>query len=465
MSQRLWDGDVVVVGAGPAGAWAAARLAQGGARVALVDRRSAGDAGAQWVNGLASWLLDDAGVDHPRPPELRGAGDRFTILSPDGAHRVNVDDHPLYEVDIRLLGARLAQTAEKAGAEVFWDTTAQEVELGSAGRPVALTATRGPREEHIRFRASVFVDASGLAAVLRRQVPRLDHACPAPAPSDLCVAAQEVREIADPGGARAFLGRHAAEPDQTLAWTGIEGGYSVLNVRVDAALSHVSILTGSTALPRYRSGRRILDDFVRDNPWVGPRMFGGARALPLRRPYSRLVAPGIALLGDAGCQVYATHGSGIGVGLVAARMLADAILGALRRREDPGARPAMWGYSGAFHQRWGALLCSADAFRRFSQTLRPGDVDRLLGLGILSPAMIADGLAQRPAELHLRGLCDQLRGMAQAGDLAARLLPVLARLPLIERTARTYPRRDTGHIQVDIYRYERRMRWLVDSVR
>ncbi len=465
-TDRIWEGDVVVVGAGPAGAWAAACLARGGARVALVDRRPRGDAGAQWVNGLASWLLDEAGCVHPRPPELLGAGHRFTILSPLGNHRVDVDDHPLYEVDMRLLGLRLADEAEAAGAEMLWETVAEEVEIGSAGRPVALTATRtsGGIEERLRLRASVFVDASGLPAVLRRQVPRLAHACPPPAPSDLCVAAQEVREISDRGGARAFLGRHDAEPEQTLAWTGVEGGYSVLNVRVDADFNRMSILTGSTALPRYRSGRRILDDFARQHDWVGPRIFGGSRALPLRRPYSRLVAPGIALLGDAACQVYPTHGSGIGIGLAAARMLADAILGALRRREDPGARPAMWGYSSAFHRKWGALMCSADAFRRFSQTLRPADVDRMMGHGILSPQMVADGLAQRPASVHLDGLWTQLRGMSKAGDLAARLIPVLARLPLIERVAATYPKRDSGHIQVDIYRYERRMRWLVDSV-
>jgi menaquinone-9 beta-reductase len=466
VADRIWEGDVVVVGAGPAGAWAAARLAQGGARVALIDRRPPGDAGAQWVNGLASWLVDEAGAEHPKPPELLGAGHRFTILSPSGKHRIHVDDHPLYEVDMRMLGERMADEARKAGAEMFWETVAEEVEIGSAGRPVALSATRTHEgtQERIRLRASVFVDASGLPAVLRRQVPRLAHACPPPAPSDLCVAAQEVREISDRGGARAFLGKHDGEPEQTLAWTGMEGGYSVLNVRVNAEFSQVAILTGSTALARYRSGRRILDDFVRDNPWIGPRVFGGSRALPLRRPYSRLVAPGIALLGDAACQVYPTHGSGIGIGLVAARMLSDAILGALRRREDPGARPAMWGYSSAFHRRWGALMCGADAFRRFSQSLTVDDVERMLGLGILSPKMVADGLAQRRAALHLEGLCTQLKGMVKAGDLTARLLPVLARLPLIEQVALTYPKRDSGHIQVDIYRYERRMRWLVDSV-
>jgi flavin-dependent dehydrogenase len=431
-----------------------------------VDRRGEGAAGAQWVNGVAAWLFDEADLPRPTPPELLGEGHRFSIISPLGNHRVDIDDHPLMEVDMRALGLRLARAAKDAGATVFWNTSVRDVDLGSGGRPVALRAVRPTEdgEESLRLRASVFVDASGLAAVLRRHVPRLDHACPVPTSSDLCVAAQEVREISDPGGARAFLGRHEGEPCQTLAWTGVEGGYSVLNVRFAEDLSSVSILTGSTALPSYRSGRRILDDFVTQHQWVGPALFGGSRALPLRRPYTRLVAPGIALLGDAACQVYPTHGSGIGVGLVAARTLADCISAAMAARQDPGGRPALWKYAAAFHRRFAALLCCADAFRRFSQSLRPGDVDRLLGHGILTPGMLADGLAQRPARVHVAELIGQLRGASRAGDLVRRLVPVLARMPAIERVASTYPRRDSGHIEVDIYRYERRMRWLVDSV-
>ena len=186
--------------------------------------------------------------------------------------------------------------------------------------------------------------------------------------------------------------------------------------------------------------------------------------MPLRRPYARLVAPGIALLGDAACQVYSTHGSGIGMGLVAARILADCIVSAITRRIDPGGRSALWEYAATFHRRWGGLLCSADAFRRFSQTLHPGDIDRLLGHGILTRQMVADGLAQRSARINLAQLPGQLRGASRAGDLIRRLGPVLARMPAIESVAATYPSRDRGHVEVDIYRYERRMRWLVDSV-
>ena len=60
--------DVVIVGAGPAGAWTACRLAQGGARVALLDpshpREKPCGGG---VTGRALALVADALRDHALP--------------------------------------------------------------------------------------------------------------------------------------------------------------------------------------------------------------------------------------------------------------------------------------------------------------------------------------------------------------------------------------------------------------
>ena len=54
--------------------------------------------------------------------------------------------------------------------------------------------------------------------------------------------------------------------------------------------------------------------------------FGGQRAIPLGRPHDTLASDRVALVGDAARQVFSAHGSGIGAGMVAARMLVDAIV-------------------------------------------------------------------------------------------------------------------------------------------
>ena len=71
----------------------------------------------------------------------------------------------------------------------------------------------------------------------------------------------------------------------------------------------------------------MLDGARADEPWLGESISGGSGVIPLRRPYARFTAPGLALVGDAACQVFPAHGSGIGMGLIAGRMLADAVAG------------------------------------------------------------------------------------------------------------------------------------------
>ncbi len=79
--------DVVVVGAGTAGAAAAYNLAAVGQRVALVDARPLASAGACWVNAVPDWQFDRANVPRPVAPEHRG-GAVPVLLPPDGSARL-----------------------------------------------------------------------------------------------------------------------------------------------------------------------------------------------------------------------------------------------------------------------------------------------------------------------------------------------------------------------------------------
>jgi flavin-dependent dehydrogenase len=171
----------------------------------------------------------------------------------------------------------------------------------------------------------------------------------------------------------------------------------------------------------------------------------------------------VALLGDAACQVYTAHGSGIGIGLIAASLLANTALTAREQRKDIGALPSLWAYTARFHQRWMPLLGAADVMRRFSQRQGAKGVERMLGQ-LITPSMARDALAQQPTRLHREELPGLIKAALRDPASALKLLPVLARLPLLELVAQTYPEQDSSHAQVDLYRYEQRLRWLVDSV-
>lgn len=71
-------------------------------------------------------------------------------------------------------------------------------------------------------------------------------------------------------------------------------------------------------------------DLKEDNPVIGDKVSGGDAIfeIPVRRPLSNLVANGYVLLGDSACMTIPIIGSGIGSGLKAAKMLADAVTSA-----------------------------------------------------------------------------------------------------------------------------------------
>ena len=355
--------DLAIVGAGTAGAALAGHAARAGMRVICVDRKPLAEAGARWANGVPRWMFEEAGIDEPRGDERLGYGHPFHLVAGRGPTRVVVREHDVLDVDMRLLVARLQRDALEAGADLRGEVTVHGLDSG------VLSTSTG------ELRARCFVDASGLAGARLVEQPRLP-------PTDVCTAAQQVRAICDPAAARAFLERHEVEPRATLCFTAVAGGYSIVSVRVDG--DRVSLLTGSIPALGHPSGARLLASFVGDNPWIGEVLFGGARAIPLRRP--RVLARGpVALLGDAASQVFSAHGSGIGIGLVAARQLADALA--------RGAGPE--GYARAFRRRWGMLLRSYDLFRRLSQRLGARQVGWMMRAGVLSEASVRTALEQR----------------------------------------------------------------------
>lgn len=426
--------DAVVVGAGSAGAAAAAFLAEAGLGVALVDRRL-GEAGARWVNAVPAWAFARAGVAPPEPPERLGdasGGHGFVLSTPGGAARLRLDHSPTIEVDMRALVARLHARARAAGVALVEGRVVGVDRAGERPVGVAVATDDGAR----MLAARLVVDASGMRGAIRRRTPWLADRCPPVAPLDTCTAAQYVVGVCDRAGAAAFARSHGANPGDSVALAGVAGGYSVLTLLLAPDLARVGVLTGTIPASGQPGGGEVLARFVDGAPWLGPRVYGGQAPIPLRRPYAWLAAPGVALLGDAACQVYGAHGSGVGLGMVAARMLADAVCGA----RDPGDGATLHArYTARFQRTYGGLLAGADVFRRLSQTLTATDIEALIGSGLLTPAMALAAMDQRPPELSPAAAAAALRGAARAPHLAARIAPALARIGAARQLWRAFP--------------------------
>jgi flavin-dependent dehydrogenase len=403
--------DVAIVGAGTAGAGAAWQCAKRGMRVLCLDTRPLDEAGARWINGVPLWQLDDAGVPRPSGAELFGDDPPMHLVAGWGPERVVVAGRGVVELDMRALVARLQALARDSG-----------VELRGGARVLGLAGDRLETSDETVL-ADVIIDASGYAGV--RLAPR-----PFVAREHLCAAAQAVYAVTDVQAARDWFADHEVPEGDALCFAGVAGGYSILNVRLHG--DTLGILTGSIPAEGHPSGQALIDRFVAEHAWIGTRQFGGARVIPIRRPFDRLAHGRVALLGDAASQVFSAHGSGIGFGLIAGRMLAEAL----------AAGYGLGGYERTFLREHGGLLAGYDVFRRFSQRLPVADLARLMQVGLLDAESSLAGTAQRWP--NGAALARKLEGVARAPLQAVALAQVGARMAEVAGLYRVYPGSASG---------------------
>ncbi|MGB6057279.1 MAG: NAD(P)/FAD-dependent oxidoreductase, partial [Microthrixaceae bacterium] len=401
--------DAVVVGAGTAGSNAAYQLAKRGLSVALIERRPLNDGGAHWHNGVLDWQFERAGLHPAEPPERSPRVRRLHMFDPSGRRAFTLEDPPTVSANMSLLGHRLRTLAAEHGVRMFDHAKDMDVRLDGdrivsvglrAANAEPLTAEPASHRaaadhpaasEQLQIEATLFVDASGRHGALRKHSPQLSRWCPTVRGDELCSASDFRFGIADQIGAKRFLDRHGASPGETITSVGNAGGFSTISITVAEGLDQVSVLVGCLADGRYGTGPRMLEAVRRSNSWIGKPGSGGSGVIPLRRPYSRFTAPGLALVGDSACQVFPAHGSGIGFGLIAGRMLADAVT-ASDSAVDIGDETVLWNYQAQFQREFGGALAAYDGLRRMTTALGSNGVGTMLSSRLVTESMTRSGL-------------------------------------------------------------------------
>lgn len=161
--------DVLIAGAGPAGAATALALARRGLSALVLERRSTRARGAgESLSAAARFPLEELGVwdefrrlDH-RPTYLTRSSWAGTVLDADSLrHGLGPDFH----VDRRRFDAWLSDRAVRAGAVLLAPALIQTVETARPGYRVVVSVGGSTT----RFEADFLVDASGRRASLIRR--------------------------------------------------------------------------------------------------------------------------------------------------------------------------------------------------------------------------------------------------------------------------------------------------------
>ena len=336
--------DVVVVGAGPAGAAAALTLARGGADVIMLERGVT--PGSKNVMGgvLYSKMLNDLvpGFWEEAPVERPIAEEHFWLTSKSNAvkiayrgDRFTKEPYNAFSVLRAKFDPWFAKKAEEAGAMLITKTTVIDV-IKEDGRVVGI---RTDREDGDLYCEVVIAADGAISWIAKKAGLQADKPFP---PEHLVVGCKEVIELPEETINERFNqeGNNGVSID--IFGDVLEGmaGFGFLYTNKDSiSIGHGLLLSD---LMKTRKKPYDVLDTIKRHPCIAPLIKGGeikeysGKTIPEGGYYAmpRLYDHGILVAGDAGMMTNAAHGEGSNIAMEAGKLAGQAALHALEKKDN-----------------------------------------------------------------------------------------------------------------------------------
>ncbi|GAA0535634.1 geranylgeranyl reductase family protein [Halorubrum ejinorense] len=360
--------DVVVAGAGTAGCYAAATIANEGLDVVIVERKDEQEAGhiacGDALKGADAFpeaipkdrlepAFTNTGVDHGR----------FEIPQEDTILEIPVPGE-LAVIDRWEYGRQVIAGAEDAGVDFHYDTVISDVIQDGTGRVTGLRAKR--KGDPVTYASDLVIDGLGSLSLLQDKADFEDATFDTNVRySQFCSAYREIVEVPEP-----------VEWDDALVFKATDRAAGYLwyfprtSTEINAGLGFQMNEEPMQLVEALKRDLRNRPEF--EGAEVKDKL--GA-ALPTRRPYDSAVAPGYMAVGDAAGHVNPTTGGGIAGAAYAGKYAGEQAVKAIS--DGDVTEENLWRYNTRVMDHFGGRYAGLDVYNVLSTAV---DVDDLMGL-------------------------------------------------------------------------------------
>ncbi len=376
--------DVIVAGAGIAGALAAAAAAKAGARTVMLDRNDFSTAGKKtnwgWVCGDAvakshtDFITKEIGMTFGEP-EIDLKVDGVYALSPDLEHKFIFDGEG-YTLDRPKIAKKFVNYAKKHGAEYVTN-----FEVGGPiieeNRVVGVYG-RDEKHQQVNVKAHVVIDALGVASMLRRKLPVNEYVGREVSTDDIESTGRYIMNVTLEGTDLKYYDPRNAliHLNQQLAPGGYGWVFPKKNGRINIGLG---VEKKSLDIRNERMGKKdtlhmLIDDYVKWNPliksWeIDPQDGNGKGywSVTVRRQQDSLVYPGYMGAGDSMAMPNPISAGGIGPAMVSG-ILAGQVAAQAAAAKD-ASMDFLWKYNMRYNEVYGNKTAGLEVFRIYLQSL------------------------------------------------------------------------------------------------